>query len=76
MREKLASLQHDIWSHWMKYLFSCCEKTNSGNCLIPKDKVNHWGRQMKLKYNKLTEKEKDSDRHQADKIIKLLIQKP
>ena len=31
---------------------------------------------MKLKYNKLTEKEKDSDRHQADKIIKLLIQKP
>ena len=76
MREKLASLQHDIWSHWMKYLFSCCEKTNSGNYLIPKDKVNYWGRQMKLKYNKLAEKEKDSDRHQADKIIKLLIQKP
>ncbi len=72
MREKIASVQHDIWSHWMYYLFSCCDITNSGNCLIPKDKVNHWKRQMALKYDGLTEKEKDSDRSQADKVLKII----
>jgi len=71
MKEKLAALQHDIWSHWMRYLFSCCKKSNSGNLIIPKDKVNHWKRQVSLKYDKLSEKEKDNDRDQADKILKL-----
>ena len=72
LREELASIQHEIWSHWMRYMFSCCIKLNNGNLWIPKDKVNHWKRQMALKYDKLTEKEKESDRHQADKIIKYL----
>jgi len=72
MREKLASLQHDIWTHWMHYLFSCCNKTNNGHYWIPKDKVTHWKRQMSFKYDNLTEREKESDRDQADKILKLL----
>jgi len=73
-KETLASIQHEIWSHWMHYLFSCCETSNSGNLWIPKDKVNHWKRQMNTKYDKLTEKEKDSDREQADKVIKALME--
>ena len=31
-----------------------------------------WQRQMNTKYGELSEKEKESDRHQADKIIKML----
>ena len=70
--EKLASIQHDIWAHWMRYLFSCCEKTKSGGYKIPEDKVKHWLRQMNFKYEQLTAREKDSDRSQVDKFIKYL----
>ena len=68
--EKLADLSHDIWAHWMKYLFSQCrENENSGNFIIPKDLVSRWHRQMTTDYIDLSEKEKESDREQARKII-------
>lgn len=25
LRERLAAVQHDIWSNWMNHFFSCCE---------------------------------------------------
>ena len=70
-REELAALQHEIWSHWMKYMFSQCLHT-VGGMLIPGDKVERWVRQMNTKYSELTEKEKESDRDQADKVMELL----
>ena len=33
--EQLASEQHDIWSHWMNYLFSICETNDDGSVTIP-----------------------------------------
>ena len=72
MREKLASLQHDIWSHWMAHLFACCEPTEDMGMIIPQDKVERWARQMNTLYSGLSEDEKKSDRDQADKIIKLI----
>lgn len=66
-REELARLQHEIWSHWMRYQFSVME----GN-KIPQDKVERRTRQMNTSYDQLTEKEKDSDREQADKILSLI----
>jgi hypothetical protein len=35
---------------------------------MPADKVERWQRQVGLKYSGLTEREKESDREQADKI--------
>jgi len=67
--ELLASVQHDIWSHWMKYLFSICQVNEDGSVIISKEKVDRWTRQLNTPYSKLSEKEKDSDRHQAKKII-------
>lgn len=86
LREKLADLSHKIWSRWMKYLFSKCideieekgdgyechEFKNTGCMIIPKWAVDRWKKQINTFYNELTEKEKDSNREQADKIIKLL----
>ena len=70
-RERLASLQHNIWTHWMQYLFSKCVRLRSG-LMIPTDKVTRWQRQMRTLYKDLPEEEKESDRHQADKVLKLL----
>lgn len=69
LREHLADVQHQIWSHWMKYLFNCCVLNEDGSMTIPADKVSRWQRQMITPYSQLTEKERESDRHQADKVI-------
>ena len=71
-REKIASVQHDIWVHWMHYLFSCCITNGDGSKTIPRDKVQHWARQMCLNYEELQDRERDSDRSQADKVLKIL----
>lgn len=67
--EMLADLEHRRWSHWQKYLHSCCIKNDDGSLTIPKDKVARWENQIKTKYDALTEQEKESDRHQAKKTI-------
>jgi hypothetical protein len=82
LREALAALQHDIWAHWMKYQFSCChdeydlvllpQGDPTGGRIIPAEKVERWQRQTNQHYDMLSEKERDSDREQADKILALL----
>lgn len=74
MIEKLADVQHAIWSHWMKYLFSVCVENEDGSVTIPCDKVSRWKRQMETEYKDLSELEKASDRNQAVKIINQLVQ--
>lgn len=66
--EKFAAVQHEIWSHWMKYLFSVCQKNEDGTYTIPLDQAEHWQRQMLTPYAELSEAEKESDREQAKKI--------
>lgn len=44
LREAIAAAQHDIWSHWMRYLFSCGEFDGAGNFILPKETVLHWQR--------------------------------
>lgn len=72
LREKIANLQHDIWAHWMKYLFSVSYRIADGSVWVPAKKVARWKRQIETPYEKLSEKEKDSDREQADKILGVL----
>ena len=69
--EDLASVQHDIWSHWMKYLFLQCEE-RYGDVVIPRDKIIKWHRQMITPYSELSEKEKESDREQVKKLLKVM----
>ncbi|RKZ08817.1 hypothetical protein DRQ25_08115 [Candidatus Fermentibacteria bacterium] len=70
-REALARVSHEIWAHWMRYMFSVCDGNVefSDGILIPFDKFMRWSRQMNTDYADLTEREKDSDREQADKIM-------
>lgn len=85
LREAIASVQHEIWAHWMKHLFSCCGETDfklpedlseptapPRESVIPADKEKRWQRQIETPYAELSEKEKDSDREQADKVLAVL----
>ena len=68
-REQLADVQHGIWAHWMRYQFSVCRRNDDGSITIPADKVERWSRQMQTSYSELSDREQESDREQADKIL-------
>lgn len=72
LSEALADVQHEIWAHWMRYLFSVSETNSDGTVTIPSDKVATWRRQCETRYFDLTEKERASDVEQADKVVELL----
>jgi len=72
MREELAATQHDIWAYWMGYLFGVCDENGDGSITIPERFVKRWKRQAVTHYAFLSEEEKESDRHQADKVLATL----
>lgn len=56
----------------MHYVFSQCIPTGEGAFSIPPGLVRHWARQMDTPYEELSEREKESDREQADKVLAVL----
>lgn len=72
IREELAALEHERWSHWQNYLHSKCKKNADGSLVIPKDLVAQWERQSNTVFEELSEKEKESDREQVDKYLPIL----
>ena len=73
VREGIAAVQHDlIWAHWTKYQFSKCIQNADGSLTIPAELVERWTRQANTLYVNLTDQEKVSDLHQADKVLDLI----
>jgi len=70
--EKLANIEHQRWAHWQKYIHSVCVKNDNGTLTIPEWAVIGWGKQINTNYEDLTKKEKDSDREQVYKYLKIL----
>ena len=82
LKEQLAAVQHQIWAHWMKYMFGKCIGTTDkdkdslipiGSMIISKGLADRWSCQANTKYENLTEKEKASDREQVDKFWGLIF---
>jgi len=67
LREKLADLEHEQWSHWEKYREGAENKLNADGY----PNRDNWRRQRATSYLDLTEKEKDSDREWADKVLEV-----
>lgn len=72
LREELAELEHIQWSHWEKYrqerLYELSE-INSISFDKHNEQITNWKRLRNTDYKDLTEKEKESDRNWADKVI-------
>jgi hypothetical protein len=75
MLEKIAALQHEIWSHWMKYLFEVSIHNDDGSVTIPSDKVERWVRQINTNYEDLPVEEQAGDLEQAVKVVSELESK-
>lgn len=66
--EKLAALEHEQWAHWTKYMLTKLgEHSNSANA-----DVRRWWRQIETPYADLSEKEKESDREWARKVLEVV----
>ena len=63
MRDRIAALEHEQWAHWTKYML---------DNLTPEN-IAQWNQQIDTPYSELTEKEKDSDRVWADKVLALEV---
>ncbi len=59
--EELAELEHEQWAHWTKYMIDNLTMEN----------IEKWKRQIKMTYNELSEKEKESDRRWAEKSLEI-----
>ncbi len=71
-KEELASDEHDRWSRWMKHLFTKGKKNDDGSFTIDTESVKIWERQIKTDYKDLSQYEKDSDRDEVDRTIKII----
>ena len=72
MRELLAAHAHSMWSGWMQYMFSKSTINKDGTMTIPIWAMSRWTRQADTNYADLPEKEKESDRKEADGILKIV----
>ena len=72
--ETLASIEHERWSHWQRYMHSkCIPQGDDGALLIPADLVRQWENQIATSYSELTEEKKESDREQVRKYLPLIV---
>lgn len=69
LKDELAAIEHERWSHWQVYMHGKCMKNEDGSLTIPKQLVDKWTKQSETKFESLTEKEKDSDREQVEKYL-------
>jgi hypothetical protein len=74
--EELAAYAHDAWTGWMKYLFEQSQRNADGSVTIPSNLVARWERQMTTPYAELPEAEKESDRIEACKIMRVFLGPP
>ncbi len=87
--EPMADMEHEQWIHWMKYFvekgdpqlveqgrFHTVNPRNDDVVVLvfKAEDWNRWKRQMATQYHDLSEKEKNSDRNQAKKMIDYLDQ--
>lgn len=73
--ERLASVEHDRWAHWQRYLHSQCTPVgNDGALLIPGELVHRWEAQIKTPYSALTEEQKESDRQQVRRYLPVIVE--
>lgn len=80
LREQLSDLEHEQWAHWTAYMLDSIGKAFEQefpglpltDSLEGLPHVKGWRRQIATPYDELTEKEKDSDREWADRVLAIV----
>jgi pyruvate-formate lyase-activating enzyme len=70
-RERLAAYAHEAWSSYMSYFLDKCRRPN-GAYLVEPAYAEALLRQIAMPYADLSEQEKDADRAEADKMLRII----
>lgn len=70
--ERLADLEHERWSGWMRYLFTKGYGRDDGAFVIDPESVHWWNHLTETPYAELTERSKESDRAEVRKTLAVL----
>ncbi|PCK77502.1 hypothetical protein [Rhizobium sophoriradicis] len=70
--DELASIEHERWAHWQRYVHGQSFKQPDGSIVVPANLVAKWERQIATPFSQLSDTEKDSDREQVQKYLPLL----
>ena len=69
--ETLASLEHERWASWQKYLHSNCVRLKGRLIMSPKY-VEHLEKLINTPYSELPEEKKEMDRKEVRKYLKVI----
>ncbi|WIY83933.1 hypothetical protein [Propionimicrobium sp. PCR01-08-3] len=72
--DRLATVEHERWAHWQRYLHDQCEQRDDGSLVIPADLVRHWEEQIDTPYADLSAEEQRSDQEQVMKYLPVVIE--
>ncbi len=70
--EELASIEHERWSHWQRYMHKKATRNPDGSLTLPAALVAHWERLIATPYTQLTEVERESDREQVRRYLPMI----
>ncbi|MBY2937187.1 hypothetical protein [Rhizobium leguminosarum] len=70
--DTLATIEHERWAHWQRYLHSTAIAQPDGSLLLPADLVKRWERQIATTFDQLSSDEKNSDREQVMRYFPLV----
>ena len=70
--EIMASVEHERWSGWMKYMVKRMKQRKDGTLEFDDNDFGRWMQQAITPYSRLSEEEKESDRTEARATLKAL----
>jgi hypothetical protein len=70
--EELASIEHERWSHWQRYMHEKASRNSDGSLTISADLVARWERLISTPYAQLTDEERESDREQVRRYLPVI----
>ncbi len=70
--ERLASIEHERWSHWQRYLHDQGDRRDDGSLLLSGDLIERWEKQIATDYADLSDQEKESDREQVRRYLEVI----
>lgn len=72
LRQQLADIEHQRWSHWQRYIHGLMGRKQDGWYVLDPEYVKRWERQIATPYEQLSEREQASDMEQVDRYWSLV----
>ena len=72
--ERLASIEHERWAHWQRFVHDQGERQPNGGLLLAPELISKWDRLINTPYARLTMEEQESDREQVRRYLPLIDQ--